>query len=119
MPTTLRLTRMLMRASILILLVLGLLFWSGHALNLLPVHMAFGLIFVLGLWVLAYLAARRGTPPALTIGAAVLGLAVLALGGMQTQLLPGDLHWLVRVMHLLLGLGAMGLAERLGRGAKA
>ena len=119
MPTTLRLTRILMRASITILLVLGLLFWAGQALSLLPVHMAVGLIFVLGLWTLAYLAARAGAPAALTASAAVLGLAVLALGGMQTQLLPGPQHWIVRLVHLLLGLGAMGLAERLGRAPKA
>ncbi len=37
----------------------------------------------------------------------------------QAELLPGDLQWLVQVAHLLVGLVAMGLAERLARGAQA
>jgi len=38
--------------------LLGLLFWTGRALPLVPVHMAIGLTFVLALWVLSGLAAR-------------------------------------------------------------
>ena len=32
----------------------------------------------------------------------------------QAELLPGDLHWLIRVLHLLIGIGAVGFAETLG-----
>lgn len=111
------LIRIVMRASILILLVLGVSFWTGHALQLAPLHMAVGLVFVLGLWSIATLAALRGTPVGQVIGAVVLGLAVLALGATQTRILPGSGHWIIQVLHLLLGMGAMGLAERLGRSA--
>ena len=31
----------------------------------------------------------------------------------QTQLLPGSWHWVIQVLHLLLGLGAMGQGEGL------
>jgi hypothetical protein len=31
----------------------------------------------------------------------------------QAAVLPGDLHWLVQVLHLLVGLGAIGQAESL------
>jgi hypothetical protein len=31
----------------------------------------------------------------------------------QQGLLPGSLHWIVRVAHLVIGLAAMPLAERL------
>ncbi len=110
------LLRILMRLSITVLLVLGILFWTGHAYALVQVHMAFGLIFVLGLWALAGIAAARGAPLPVVIGAVMLGLLVLALGMTQTRLLPGDYHWLIRVLHLVLGMGAMGLAERLARG---
>ena len=115
MRTIVTATRIVMRASILILLVLGVLFWTGHALALLPLHMLFGLLLVLGLWTVAGLALARGAPIGMVVAAAILGLAVIALGITQTGLLPGPYHWIVRVVHLVLGVGAMGLAERIGR----
>jgi hypothetical protein len=42
---------------------------------------------------------------------AVWGLIVLAVGGMQTQWLPGPLHWIIRVVHLLLGLSLVAQVE--------
>jgi hypothetical protein len=109
------LLRILMRLSITVLLVLGILFWTGYGLALVPLHMAFGLIFVLGLWVLAGLGLGRGMPAGVATAAFVLGLLVLGLGMIQTRLLPGDYHWLVRVVHLALGLGAMGFAEKIAK----
>ncbi len=38
-------------------------------------------------------------------------MAVPILGLTQTQLLPGQSHWVIEVVHLLVGLGAIGLAE--------
>ena len=31
----------------------------------------------------------------------------------QTRLLPGDAHWVIQVLHLLIGIGAMGLGQGL------
>ena len=31
---------------------------------------------------------------------------------MQMQLLPGSFHWVVKVVHLLVGMAAMGMARR-------
>ncbi len=94
-------------------LVLGVAFWTGHGWALVPVHMALGVGFVLALWVLAALCARAGAP----IGGAVLlmtwGAVVAGLGFTQSQLLTGSSHWVIRVIHLLLGLGAMPIAGRL------
>src|SRR5262249_55000778 len=101
--------------SILILLVLGLLFWTGHALELVPLHMAFGLAFVLGLWSLAGLGLSRGLPAGVNAGAFVLGLAVLGLGMTPTRLLPGSRPWIVQLVHLLLGMGSMGFAESVAK----
>jgi hypothetical protein len=92
---------------------LGLLFWNGRALTLVPVHMMVGLGFVLGLWVLAGLAARAGVRPGLVLVAALWGIAVLALGITQGRLLPGPAHWVVAVLHLLVGFAAMALAALL------
>ena len=105
--------QMLVRLTGLFQIVTGLLFWTGNALALLPVHMLSGLVLVLALWVLALLTARAGVglrPVALTV---LWGVLVVVLGVTQVQLLPGDFHWVIQVLHLLVGLAAMGLAERL------
>lgn len=109
------LIRILMRLSITVLLVLGILFWTGHAYELVQLHMAFGLIFVLGFWSLAGLGLSRGMPAGVAVAAVLLGLAVLGLGMTQMRLLPGDYHWVVRVVHLLLGLGTMGFGEKIAK----
>jgi hypothetical protein len=31
----------------------------------------------------------------------------------QARLLPGDFHWIIQVLHLLVGLAAIGLGEDL------
>src|SRR5690348_6216321 len=114
--------QMLVRISGLILIVLGVLFWTGSALSLIPLHMLLGLVLVLALWVLAGVAARAGVSAGFVALAIVWGLIVLALGMAQTKLMPGSAHWVIRVLHLLVGLAAMGLAERLAariRGGRA
>jgi hypothetical protein len=101
-----------------ILILLGLLFWTGNALSLVPVHMLLGLILVLSLWTIAVLALVARVSPGLAFLALVWGLAVPVLGLAQGGLLVGDLHWLIRLLHLLLGLGAIGQAENLARRIK-
>jgi hypothetical protein len=114
MRTAATILQMGIRLDALVLLVLGVLFWTGNAFALVPLHMLLGIVLVLGLWVLAILA-WRAAPPGLVIGAVVWGLIVVWLGLNQQTLVPGDLHWLIRVLHLLVGLAAIGLAEALGR----
>ena len=97
------------------LIILGVFFWTGNALALVPVHMLFGILLVLLLWTLAVLAARTGEPPGLVAFAIAWGMIVPILGLTQDQLLPGALHWIIKVLHLLLGLGAIGVAEMLTR----
>jgi len=101
-----------------ILIVLGLLFWTGNALTLIGLHMLLGLILVLALWTLALLAWRAGVNRGLVLVAIVWGLVVPILGITQNQLLPGSAHWVIRVVHLLVGLAAIGLAEALARRIK-
>lgn len=95
----------------LIQIVLGLLFWTGHADALVKVHIAIGLILVFSLWGLAGLAARAGVTPGLVWLAAIWGLIVPVLGLTQTRLLPGGTHWVIQVLHLLVGLAAIGLGQ--------
>ena len=103
----------LVRICGLALLTLGLLFWTGNARGLIPLHMLLGLVLVLALWTLAGLAARAGVPIGLVALAVAWGLIVPALGLTQAQLLPGSAHWIIQVLHLLVGIGAIGQAEGL------
>ena len=50
--------------------------------------------------------------------ALVWGLITIILGMTQTQLLPGSAHWVIRALHLVVGLVAMGLGETLAARGK-
>lgn len=95
----------------LVLIALGLLFWTGNADALVPVHMLLGIALVLALWALAALAAVAGVNLGLVALAFVWGLVVPALGLTQERLLPGGAHWLIQVLHLLVGITAIVLAQ--------
>ena len=95
----------------LTLITLGILFWTGNADALIPVHELLGIALVLALWTLAALAAIAGVNPSLVALAVVWGLVVPVLGLAQERLLPGDLHWLIQVLHLLVGMTAIALAN--------
>ncbi|HEU4641174.1 MAG TPA: hypothetical protein VFS44_01880 [Gemmatimonadaceae bacterium] len=117
-------TRWIVRLTGIVQILLGVLFWTGHARTLIPVHMLVGSIVVLGLWVLTGLTARARRGAGLTGLAIVLGLALPIVGVVQARVLPGAMHWVIQVVHLLLGLGVLRLAEVLaepvvarGRGA--
>src|SRR5262245_37030919 len=94
-------------------IVTGLLFWTGNALALLPVHLLSGAALVLAPWALAVLAARAGVGAGRAALAGRWGALVVALGLTQSQLLPGDAHRVVRLLHLPVGPGALGQAQHL------
>ena len=111
-----------------IMIVLGLLFWTGNALTLVQEHMTLGLLVVLALWVLAATAMQKGVGVGLVIGAFVLGLVVIGFGLAQESLMSGATRVvveLIRIVHLLLGLALISFGEiltarlrRLGQGSK-
>ena len=103
----------IIRITGLFQLILGVVFWLDQNDALIPFHMLVGTIFVISLWIMAFLAARSGVSWKLTSLAFVWGLIVIILGVTQTGILPGSFHWLIDVLHLLLGLGAIGLGEAL------
>jgi hypothetical protein len=117
--STITAIQMGVRAVGLVQLVLGLAFWTGNLLGLVDLHQLLGILLVLSLWTLAGLAARAGVPPAMVAAAVVLGLVVLIIGLTQRELLPGSAHWVIQVLHLLLGIGLLGMAENLATRAKA
>lgn len=106
-----RITSMVVRLAGLGAIILGLLFWSGRADNLIDLHRLFGILIVLGLWGLGVAQATRGGSPVLAVAAIVLGAFVFWFGTNQDTLLVGSAHWIIKVCHLLVGLCAIGLAE--------
>lgn len=102
-----------------IMLILGLLFWSDNALFLIPLHMTIGLLLVLALWTLALIAAISGVNLGFVALVAVWSLIMPTLGLTQERLLPGGTHWLIDILHLLVGIGALALGEQLARRIKA
>ncbi len=99
-------------------LVLGALFWTGHALTLISLHMQVGFAFVIALWALAALAARAGASPGLAGFTFLWGLVVAVVGMLQDRLLPGEAHWAIKTVHLLIGLVPLGLARMLIAGVR-
>ena len=102
-----------MRVGAALQLLVGVALWTGHWSSLVNVHMLVGVLFVLLLWTIAGIALSHRQSVGLAAFALVWGLLVAGIGMMQRGLLPGDLHWVVRVMHLVIGLAAMPIAERL------
>jgi hypothetical protein len=118
MKTTVTVLPFVGRTIGLILIVLGVLFWTGNATTLIPLHMLLGVTLVLLLWTLAILGVIARVNPGLIAVAFLWGLIVPILGVIQTQLLPGSAHWLIQLLHLLVGLVAIGLADTLGKAIK-
>jgi fermentation-respiration switch protein FrsA (DUF1100 family) len=107
--------RILVSAIGAIMIALGLLFWTGNAFALLPLHMLLGVALVLMLWIIAVMALVARANPTLALIAVVWGFIVPILGITQFQLLPGSLHWIIQALHLLVGLTAIALANILAR----
>lgn len=106
-------TMWIVRVTGIVQIVLGLLFWTGRALGYIPLHMSVGFVVVLGLWTLALLALVARTGAGLPLFGILWGLALPALGMTQAGILVGPWHWVIRVVHLLMGLIALGVADRL------
>ena len=111
-----RVSLMVLRVAVLLALILGILFWTNvsNSTALMVVHGLIGIVVVLSLWVLGLAQAREGGSFGLAVATFVLGFLVLLVGLFQMNWLPGSNHWIIQVIHLLLGLSAIGLGERIG-----
>jgi hypothetical protein len=114
MKTAATVLLMIIRVQGLILIGLGITFWSGRSLELIPIHMRLGEVLIGLLWILAGIGVRGGVKPALALGAMFYGVIVVAFAMRMGAFMPGGAHEVIRVIHLLLGLGAIGFAESLG-----
>ena len=119
MPITVAVLRWTVRLTGLLSLLLGLGLWSGIGFNLLGLHQGLGLVVSAALIWLVLLGFVRSVSLALLGLALLCGLALPVLGTLQGRLLPGQNHWLIEVLHLALGIGAIALAELIGSRLRA
>jgi hypothetical protein len=102
------------RVAGLIAIVLGIILWISGGGGIVPLHMLVGIVLVAALWTLAVLGLRAGTGPMLPAIAFAWGIVVILFGLNQATILPGDMHVVVEVAHLLVGIVAIGIGEALG-----
>jgi hypothetical protein len=93
-------------------LISGLLFWTGTALNLMSLHMLLGFLAIGSLWVIgvAQVFARRGSW-IIAACALIVGAVMIVIGMTQSSLLIGRFHWVIQVIHLVLGLLTIGIGH--------
>lgn len=109
---TIRIASIILSLAGLLALLLGLILWTGMAVNVVSLHMLLGLLTVVALWVIGVAQAlARGGSWGLAAGAIVLGALTAWLGMVQASLLVGESHWIIQVIHLLLGIATIGLGH--------
>ena len=109
---TIRIASIILSLAGLLALILGLILWTGMAVNVVSLHMLLGLLTVVALWVVGVAQALvpGGSRP-LAAGALVLGALTAWLGMVQASLLVSENHWIIQVIHLLLGIATIGLGH--------
>jgi len=71
-------------------------------------------VLAICMWVLAFFGARARIGGSFAALVAVWALLMVIFGAVQTNLMPGRAHWVIQVLHLLVGLAALGMGDRLG-----
>ena len=107
-----RIAIMVLRVAVLFNLITGIIFWTGNADPLQIVHIIVGIIAVLSLWTLGIVQGLRGGSFGLALGTFVVGFLLVLVGLFQSRWLtdPSN-HWIIQVIHLILGLAAIGMGE--------
>jgi FtsH-binding integral membrane protein len=98
-----------------LLLVLGIIIWTGvgdHE-QLVAAHITIGVVLVLTLWTIAAIAARSAVPAGPVAFAAAWGLLVVFLGLAQEDLWTGSWHWTIQLVHVAVSMGAVWWGRRL------
>ena len=117
--TALTVAQAFLFGSAVVLLVLGAIIWTGHADELIPVHVLVGFVLVLSLWTIAAIAARAGVSRAVVAGAVAWSVVAPVLGATQDALVTGAAHWTIQLLHLMIGMGVVAwgrlLITRTGR----
>jgi hypothetical protein len=118
MIATARFLKTLIRVSGAGALLLGLTIWTGYTLPWATVHILFGLALVVAMWATAALAVRAATQRTLAMLVFLWGIGIFAFGRAQAAILPGPMHWIVSLAHLVAGGVAIGLGVALATGVE-
>jgi hypothetical protein len=102
-----------LRIAGLIQLILGGIVWTAEADSLIMPHMLIGTIFTVALFILTYQAYRAGVVRWLVGLTAVWALVLPIWGAAQEHIFPENYFWVSQILHVLCGVGAIGLAEML------
>lgn len=108
-PWTIRTIQIIVGIAGLGALTLGLLFWIAN-IELISFHMLFGLIVALSLLVISFVAIFTRGIRIWGIAGIIYALFLPAFGLTQSNILTGNLHWIIQALHMLVGLGAVFLA---------
>ena len=103
MKTAVLIMQNAIRLLAVVLIGMGLMFWSGHSLDLIRLHMRLGEVLVGLLWILAAISTRAGVKPGLAIGAMLYGFFLVMFAMRMGGILPGGAHVIIQVLHLLFG----------------
>ena len=107
-----RITSMVLSFAGLLALILGLLIWTAGASNLIQMHMLLGLLAVAALWVIGIgQAVSKGGSWPIAICALIVGAIMVLLGWNQSPLMVGPFHWVIQIVHLVLGLLVIGMGH--------
>ena len=113
-----RIALMVLRIAVLVNLLLGILFWINtidpDANPVVKwVHIILGIAAVISLFTNGILQGIRGGSLGLALATFVLGFLLTFVGLFQQNWLTASNqpHWIIQVIHLVLGLSAIGLGE--------
>jgi hypothetical protein len=108
-----RLLQIIVGLAGLCALVLGLFIWIAN-IDLTDIHMLFGLLVTLGLLVMSIIVLTARELRIWGVVGIVYAIIVLIFGVSQSNMLVGNLHWLIQTLHMLVGIGAIVLTGTLG-----
>jgi hypothetical protein len=113
MKRVLGVARLVLVVSGALVLLLGLLIWSGNGDQLIGVHVVLACVLVLALWVIAYLAAMAGVPRRMVTVTVAWSLFIVVFGLNQERLVEGEWHWTIQLLHLVLSMTLLASGQAL------
>lgn len=105
--------QMVIRVLWIVQIVLGILFWTGHLLNLVSLHESLGTLIALFLLILSIVGLARGRAGALGV-LGIIEAILLPVVGLGQLSVPAGGQLVAEIVHLLVGIAAIILAEMIG-----
>ena len=113
MKTATKIAQRTLIVSGALLLVLGVIIWTGKADGLIGIHALLGLLLILAVWTIAAIAARAGVSITLVTLTVLWSLVAMYLADAQERLVTGGWHWTIQLLHLVVGMTVIGSGQLL------